>query len=263
MRYSLLAGGKRMRPALFLMTDDFLQNSFSNQHSLSAIKASLALECVHTYSLIHDDLPAMDDDSTRRGKPTCHIKYGESTAILAGDALLTEAFSLLGSIENKNACEMILLLANAAGAAGMVGGQELDVASNKNVTLKSLEHTHQLKTGKLIEASILMATCLHQHTFAKPFLKVYGQKIGLAFQVVDDILDVTQTSKQLGKDALSDQKNNKSTYVSLMGLSKAQHYAETLVNDALKQLDILFSKQKSFKSQYLKVFAKYILSRQN
>lgn len=224
--YSLLAGGKRIRPLLaFAVAKAF------GITSTTVYPLAVAIEMIHTYSLIHDDLPAMDDDALRRGKPTNHIVYGEATAILAGDALLTESFAQVTKLDVPSAVavQLVAELARCAGGAGMVGGQILDLeAENQQLHLEQLANIHQLKTGRMIEIAVVGAAIIAQ---AQPViieeLRHYAQAIGLAFQIQDDILDVTATTEQLGKPQGSDLEKEKSTYVSLLGLERAKIALET------------------------------------
>jgi len=239
MRYSVLGGGKRVRPLLVYAAGQALG---ANETALDA--AASAVECVHAYSLIHDDLPAMDDDALRRGKPTCHKAFGEAAAILAGDALQTLAFQLLahaamGELSAERRVQMIELLARAAGSRGMVGGQALDLAATgSDLDIAQLEDMHIHKTGALIRASVLLgAFCAHDlPAAAHRALDHYGKYIGLAFQVQDDILDVTGSTEQLGKQAGADQALNKPTYPALLGLSGARERALELHQAALDSI---------------------------
>ncbi|MGL4952568.1 MAG: polyprenyl synthetase family protein [Culicoidibacterales bacterium] len=219
--YSLLAGGKRIRPLLTFAT----AKAFGLE-SQEVYPLATAIEMIHTYSLIHDDLPAMDDDDLRRGKPTNHKVYGEATAILAGDALLTESFNQLAKLQVKPEIivELIGNLVRCAGGAGMVGGQILDLAAEQNqVPLEQLQEIHYLKTGRMIEIAIVGAAQIAQAPkLTIMLLETYAQAIGLAFQIQDDILDVTATTQQLGKPQGSDVAKVKSTYVSLLGLDGAK-----------------------------------------
>ena len=234
MRYSLFAGGKRIRPILVLAAAEA-----GGGNARDAMFAACAVEMVHTYSLIHDDLPAMDDDDYRRGIPTCHRKYGEATAILAGDALLTLAFDVLSgsessSIDPKVRIRMIHELARAAGWNGMVGGQQVDVASEgAEPDLPTLQYIHTHKTGAMIRCSVLLGGFAAGADDALiNSLRTYGEKIGLAFQVVDDILDITSTTEELGKDQGSDASRGKMTYPALFGLEEARERAAELVHEA-------------------------------
>lgn len=236
--YSLQAGGKRIRPLLTLTACKELGGNPS-----LAYPAAIAMELIHTYSLIHDDLPCMDDDDLRRGKPTNHKVFGEALAVLAGDALLTEAFSILSSptweISENVKLNIIHRIASCAGASGMVGGQALDLAfENQTCSLVQLENIHLHKTGKLLQASILAGTWIAtQNKEISTNMENFANDIGLAFQIADDILDVTQSSETLGKNAGSDLKKNKSTYPSILGLEKAQEKLTQTYQKALTSLD--------------------------
>lgn len=229
--YSLFAGGKRLRPALVLGTAELVGGDES-----PALPAAAAIEMIHTYSLIHDDLPAMDNDDLRRGKPTAHRVFGEAVAILAGDALLTMAFDLLASTGNSH---VIAEVARAAGAAGMVGGQVLDLQSeNKKLPLEKLQHLHASKTGAMITVSVRAGALLggaSEDTLAA--LTRYGERIGLAFQIADDILDVVGDEVALGKPIGSDEAHNKSTYPALLGLDRAKELAQETVEEAVTALE--------------------------
>ncbi len=263
MRYGLLIGGKRMRPYLAYITGEAIS---ANLNDIDAISG--ALECIHAYSLLHDDLPAMDDDDLRRGKPTCHRAFDEATAILAGDALQTLAFDILAnhtfSIKlsaSKTPIQVKLIqqLVRASGYQGMCGGQALDLAAtNKVIPLSELEILHSLKTGALLAAAVLMpAECCEQVTVEhKQILSDYAQLIGLAYQVQDDIIDLTSTEEELGKPVGSDLAANKSTYPSLLGLQGAQDKAENLLQQALQALARL-----PYNTQSLANFATFIVKR--
>jgi geranylgeranyl diphosphate synthase type II len=220
MRYSLLAGGKRIRPVLALATAEAVEADIAQVLPLAA-----AIELIHTYSLIHDDLPAMDDDELRRGQPTCHVKYGEPVAILAGDGLFAEAIALVlerqeGEPERVNAA--LAELARAAGVGGMVGGQYLDIAGADT----DIRHLHELKTGRLIGASIgcvLLLTGMGEPA-TLPYRR-FAAELGVLFQIVDDILDVTGDEAALGKPQGSDERHGKRTYVSVFGLDRARELA--------------------------------------
>ena len=259
MRYGLLIGGKRMRPYLAYITGESLSIDESDIDGIAA-----ALECIHAYSLLHDDLPAMDDDDLRRGKPTCHIAFDEATAILAGDSLQTLAFDILANhsfsqgISNKR-INLIQLLVKASGYQGMCGGQALDLsATNKTISLDELEQLHALKTGALLEASVLMAAeCSHEISQEeKEQLSQFAKLIGLAYQVRDDIIDITSSEEELGKPAGSDIEANKSTYPALLGLQGAQQKADNLYQQALQALHHL-----PYNTQNLSEFATFIISR--
>jgi geranylgeranyl pyrophosphate synthase len=237
LRYSVFNGGKRIRPVL----------AYAAAHALGSInqdtdRVAAAVELVHAYSLIHDDLPAMDDDDLRRGKPTCHIAFDEATAILAGDALQTLAFEQLTTLEKttpETTLRIIASLAKAAGVQGMVAGQAIDIAAvNGTPTLEELEHMHRQKTGAMIVASITMGALSTGNKTEQQLasLASYGEAIGLAFQVQDDILDVTANTSILGKQQGADQAMNKPTYTSLLGLDGAREKATQLQKDALDAL---------------------------
>jgi farnesyl diphosphate synthase len=243
MRYAVLDGGKRLRPLLVLAAREAVASGVA-QEALdeAALRAACAAELIHAYSLVHDDMPCMDNDVLRRGKPTVHVQFGEAQALLAGDALQALAFELLtpeaSNIDERVQARLCRLLAKAAGHSGMAGGQAIDLASvGSTLTEAQLRHMHRLKTGALLEASVMLgATCGDASTQALSGLQSFGQSIGLAFQVVDDILDVTSDSATLGKTVGKDAANDKPTYVSLLGLNKAQHYAQTLLDEALQAL---------------------------
>ena len=262
MAYGVLLGGKRVRP--FLVYN--VAKSLGIDYDLADAPA-VAIECIHAYSLIHDDLPAMDDDSLRRGHPTCHVKFGEATAILAGDALQTMAFEILGTAAEKfaargltaNLVEMYKVLARGSGYAGMCGGQELDLeAEGLLVSQEALEKVHRHKTGALIESAVdlglLLNPTLPQGT--KEAYASYARGIGLAFQVWDDVLDIISDTETLGKPQGSDEAEEKSTYPRLMGLEAAKKYALDLANKAKDSL-----KATAHDTQVLCDFADFIVSR--
>ncbi len=238
MRYSTQGGGKRFRAMLVYASGHCFGATFEALDCPAA-----ALELIHAYSLIHDDLPAMDDDDTRRGQASCHIQYDEATAILAGDALQTLAFELLAQ-PNEHASadrtlKMIQVLAQAAGAAGMVGGQALDMLeTGKPLGQDALQNIHERKTGALIRAALTIGALAAKSVSKKELALIdqYGRDLGLAFQVVDDILDQTQNSEQLGKPSGADRALGKNTYPALMGLAAAQDYADQLVYSAQQSL---------------------------
>lgn len=243
MRYAVLDGGKRLRPLLVLAAREAVAAGGADEAlDEAALRAACATELIHAYSLVHDDMPCMDNDVLRRGKPTVHVQFGEAQALLAGDALQALAFELLtpnvSNIDDRVQAHLCRLLAKAAGHEGMAGGQAIDLASvGATLTEDQLRHMHRLKTGALLEASVMMgAACGHASQQALTGLQAYGQALGLAFQVVDDILDVTADSATLGKTAGKDAANDKPTYVSLLGLTQAQHYAKTLLDEALHAL---------------------------
>jgi farnesyl diphosphate synthase len=236
MRYGVLDGGKRLRPMLVLAAAKAVQG-----HEAAALRAAVAVELIHAYSLVHDDMPCMDNDVLRRGKPTVHVKYGEAQAMLAGDAMQALAFEVLTPDEGVPPAlqaRLCALLARSAGHAGMAGGQAIDLASiGKALSETSLRDMHRRKTGALLQASVVMgAACGEPAAAAQTALADYGGALGLAFQVVDDILDVTQPSETLGKTARKDVDNNKPTYVSVLGLAAAQTFANRLRDDALAAL---------------------------
>ncbi|MEN9472181.1 MAG: hypothetical protein RLZZ495_270 [Pseudomonadota bacterium] len=244
MRYAVLDGGKRLRPLLVLAAFEAVApHTHTNHHIAAAVRAACAVELIHAYSLVHDDMPCMDNDVLRRGKPTVHVQFGEAGALLAGDALQALAFELLtpqdGSVSETIQARLCSLLARAAGSTGMAGGQAIDLANvGKPLTESQLRRMHELKTGALLKASVAMgAVCAQADASTLAALDAYGASIGLAFQVVDDILDVTADSATLGKTAGKDADNNKPTYVSLMGLAASQSYAQALLRDAHRALD--------------------------
>lgn len=233
MRYAVLDGGKRLRPLLVLGAAEAVRGNMD-----AALRAACAVELIHAYSLVHDDMPCMDNDVLRRGKPTVHVAFGEAQALLAGDALQALAFELLApegtDIPDRVQASLCRLLARAAGQAGMAGGQAIDLAAvGKSLTEEELRQMHRLKTGALLQASVMMgAACGETATHALHGLAEYGRTLGLAFQVVDDILDVTADSATLGKTAGKDALNDKPTYVSLLGLERARRYARELLDEA-------------------------------
>lgn len=243
MRYAVLDGGKRLRPLLVLASFEALNLGESAQGQSAALRAACAVELIHAYSLVHDDMPCMDNDILRRGKPTVHVQFGQASALLAGDALQALAFEILtpsdGSVADSTQARLCALLSRAAGSAGMAGGQAIDLASvGHALTEQQLRQMHQLKTGALIQGSVLMgAACATPSPVAIQALTAYGQAMGLAFQVVDDILDVIADASSLGKTVGKDAQNDKPTYVSLLGLSKSQAYAQELLASALSALD--------------------------
>ena len=238
MRYAVLDGGKRLRPLLVLAACEAVRGNPE-----AALRAACAVELIHAYSLVHDDMPCMDNDVLRRGKPTVHVKFGEAGALLAGDALQALAFELLApegdavpAIVQARLCR---LLARAAGHEGMAGGQAIDLASvGLALDESALRRMHRMKTGALLQGSVMMGVaCGEAPATAQDALRNYGAALGLAFQVVDDILDVTQDSATLGKTAGKDAAQSKPTYVSLMGLAGARAHADDLLAQALAALD--------------------------
>ncbi len=258
MHYSLCNGGKRVRPMLVYAS----ALAIDECNELTDITAA-AIECIHAYSLIHDDLPAMDDDDLRRGQPTNHIAFDEATAILAGDALQTLAFDWLSEtqiIEPQIQLQMLQILAKASGSVGMVAGQSIDLASvDQQLTLEQLTKMHSLKTGALITASIKLGALSTGMSTEKQLnaLNTYAEAIGLAFQVQDDILDVTADTETLGKQQGADIANNKPTFVSLLGLEEAQKKASSLYEDALNALSGF-----DYRADNLRNLAAYIVKRQ-
>lgn len=231
MAYSLLGGGKRLRPLLCLA---FAEATAQGPAPRLAEDAACALEYVHTYSLVHDDLPAMDDDDVLRGKPTNHVVYGEALAILAGDALLTEAFALLASGPEKERAPLVRLLAEAAGAEGMVGGQVLDIAADRAAREAYLTRLHALKTGALLRAACAMGVVSASGTAAQlEAARLYGEKVGLAFQIADDVLDVTASAKALGKPTGADAAAGRPTFPAVLGLEASKRRARALVEEAV------------------------------
>ncbi len=243
MRYAVLGTGKRLRPALVYATGDAL-----GAPSERLDPPACAVECIHAYSLAHDDLPAMDDDDMRRGAATCHREFDEATAILAGDALQALAFELItcnpaaAGFEGATRGRLAATLARAVGAQGMAGGQALDLAAagQHNVDVEALERMHRYKTGALIQASVVLGAIAGDAEDAVlPPLQRYGEAIGLAFQIVDDILDVTADTATLGKTQGSDDAQHKATYPALLGLAGAQHHAARMRDEALAALEDL------------------------
>ena len=239
-RYSLFAGGKRLRPVLALTVVELLGRDFTRFDNLF-----VALECIHTYSLIHDDLPAMDNDSMRRGHPTSHVKFGEAAAILAGDGLLTFAFELLTdpafvkNFQPENVVKCVHIISSASGPAGMVGGQHMDTCGvAPAVTESDLERLHRLKTAKLLSASVTSPAALAGVHEAILFnLTEYGDAIGLAFQICDDILNVVGNSREMGKAVGSDEKMGKTTYPKILGIDGARLKAKELCVKAKTALE--------------------------
>ncbi|MEO1669488.1 MAG: geranylgeranyl diphosphate synthase CrtE [Cyanobacteria bacterium J06631_2] len=258
MRYSLLAGGKRLRPILCLATCELMGGT-----AAMAMPTACALEMIHTMSLIHDDLPAMDNDDFRRGKPTNHKVYGDDIAILAGDGLLAYAFEFMATQTNdvkpENIIRVVAALGRTVGAAGLVGGQVLDLESEgkTDITAETLSFIHTHKTGALLETSVVSGAILadaDEQDIKK--LSNYAQNIGLAFQIIDDILDITATDEQLGKTAGKDLQAQKATYPSLWGLEKSQHQAQELIDSAIAQLSSYGAK-----AEPLRAIANFIVTR--
>ena len=261
MRYSLFAGGKRIRPILALAVAEALHAT-----SEPLLPVACALECIHTYSLIHDDLPAMDNDDLRRGKPTCHVVFGEAEAILAGDGLLSFAFELLSHpdvqqcLSPVDQLRMINVIARAIGPKGMVGGQSLDLAAEgQTISFEHLRLIHCYKTGALITASVQAGAIFGKGDEAQfAALSRYGVQIGLAFQIVDDLLDVEGTTENLGKTAGADAQRNKATYPAFFGVAKTKVMAKEAVDAAVTALEIFDAK-----AEPLRALARYIYERNN
>lgn len=277
MHYGALLGGKRLRPFLVYATGNMLGVDLAKLDAPAA-----AIECIHAYSLIHDDLPAMDDDDLRRNLPTCHVKFGEASAILAGDALQTLAFSILSdadllpetSIESTTRLAMVKELASASGAHGMCLGQALDLlAEGQQISLEELERIHNHKTGALITTAVRLGAlsaiqqpaCTQSATIKAdtilPLLNRYSQAIGLAFQVQDDILDVIGDTAKIGKRQGSDQQHHKSTYPALLGLEQARQKALSLYQHAIDALNEL--KTLGYDTNQLETLANFIVERDN
>jgi farnesyl diphosphate synthase len=238
MRYGVLDGGKRLRPLLVLAASEAVGG-----HAVAALRAAVAVELIHAYSLVHDDMPCMDDDVMRRGKPTVHVRFGEAQAMLAGDAMQALAFEVLtpdSDVPPPMQARLCALLARAAGHAGMAGGQAIDLASvGKPLTEAQLRDMHRRKTGALLRGSVIMgAACGQPDAAVCEALDTYGAAIGLAFQVVDDVLDVTQGTDKLGKTAGKDVHSNKPTYVTAMGVEAALAYARSLRDSAHEALQL-------------------------
>ncbi|WP_210395921.1 (2E,6E)-farnesyl diphosphate synthase [Motiliproteus sediminis] len=257
MRYSTLNGGKRLRPVLVYAACSALGGDDER-----ADGAATAVECIHAYSLIHDDLPAMDNDDLRRGQPTCHKAFDDATAILAGDALQALAFEILASDRNQSAdarIEMLRILAQASGARGMVGGQAVDIAAEaQQQSLEQLQRMHSLKTGALISASVALGglSSGHADQDALEALQQYAAAIGLAFQIQDDILDIESSTAELGKTQGADLARGKSTYPALLGLDGAKQQAAALHHQAVAALAPLGER-----ADYLRQLADYIIQR--
>ena len=260
MKHSLMAGGKRLRPTLCIAATEAVDGQIDD-----VMNAACAIEMIHTYSLIHDDLPAMDDDHLRRGKPTCHVAFDEPTAILAGDALLTFAFEILSSFQvndQSNAVKWLTVIhtiATAAGHKGMIEGQMRDIHAEggQSLSLTELEAMHALKTGALIEASITTGAILGGGGGDQiEQLKIYANNIGLAFQVTDDILNVEGDPDIMGKGVGTDHARQKSTYPAVLGIKKSKQFAKKLVNNALQALEYFDNK-----SDPLRAIAHYVIAR--
>lgn len=264
MQYSLLAGGKRVRPVLTLAVADML----GADHN-AALEVGCALECIHTYSLIHDDLPCMDDDALRRGKPTCHMMFGEATALLAGDGLLNLAAELLTApslsehLMPAALLRTIHLIFSSTGCRGMIGGQVMDLESEEQpeVTLDALTEMHNCKTGALIQAAALAGAYLTGDDPSAPEISkigIFSSKLGLAFQIKDDILDCTGDVQTLGKQTGSDVRNQKNTFVTALGMDGAAAYLKQLTDEAVSALEIFDTR-----AAFLTALAGYLLERRN
>jgi geranylgeranyl diphosphate synthase type II len=257
MGYALMAGGKRVRSILCIASYEAAGGKYD-----IILPVASSLELIHTYSLIHDDLPAMDDDDFRRNQPTVHKVYGEAAAILAGDALLTDAFNIISGVETspRKLLSIVSELSCASGPEGMVGGQTMDIIfEGKKARKKDLYYIHTHKTGTLIRASVRIGAILAGASPSRlNALTEYGEKVGYAFQVIDDILNVTGTKEELGKSTGTDDARGKNTYPSIYGLNKSRQIAENLVNDSLNALKGLNNK-----AEPLAEIAKYIMARRN
>ncbi len=249
MRYAVLDGGKRIRPFLTVSSADLF-----NVETERSLRVAAAIEMVHCYSLVHDDLPAMDDDELRRGQPTCHVKYGEATAILAGDALLTRAFEVLADDKTHPdphvRSDLVMALSKAAGPAGMVGGQMLDlIAEESDLNMPEITRLQRMKTGMLIAVSCEAGAVLGKATQgASHALHAYAHDLGLAFQIADDLLDVEGDEKTVGKMTGKDEEAGKATFVSLLGAERAREQAQMLVAQACEHLDLFGEKADSLKN---------------
>jgi geranylgeranyl diphosphate synthase type II len=258
MRYSLFAGGKRLRPILCLAAAEACHGSIAN-----ALPLACALECIHTYSLVHDDLPSMDNDDFRRGRPTCHKVFGEGIAVLAGDALLTIAFQIVSSAKAAPRYDVAILLREIAVAAGsqkLIAGQVADLeAEGKNVKRDQLQFIHENKTAAILKSSVrLGAMSANAHPKKLSAITRFGQRLGLAFQIIDDILDVTQTSEILGKSAGKDVAAKKATYPAVIGLGKSRAEARRLTRQAHNALSIFSNSD----AEPLHALANYLLERE-
>lgn len=257
MHYAIMAGGKRLRPFLVMTAAQLF-----NVSKKSALRVGAAVEMVHTYSLVHDDLPAMDDDDLRRGKPTCHIKFGEATAILVGDALLTLAFGILGDPATHSdpevRCGLVTAMAAAAGAKGMVGGQMMDLgAENQALDIGAITRLQRLKTGELIAFSCEAGAILGKASEpARHALKAFAHDLGLAFQITDDLLDTLGNESDLGKKVGKDAHAGKATFVSILGVERARAQALMLAEQAVAHLDMFEEK-----ADLLRDVARFVVER--
>ena len=257
MAYSSISNSKMIRAGLIIASGKLNKNI----HEDSLITLATAVELIHTYSLIHDDLPSMDDDDFRRGKKSSHVKFGEANAILSGDALQALAYEIIcddKKLSSNNKIKAIKLISNACGKNGMVLGQHLDIESeSKDLSVKAVENIHSLKTGKLIECSVMLGQINNNKKITEA-LKIFGKKIGLAFQITDDILEATSDQSILGKNSDSDTKNNKSTYIKVIGIEEAKKKSNKLSSSAIKSLEEL----KLNETNILIELAKYISYRE-
>ena len=257
MAYSSISNSKMIRAGLIIASGKLNKNI----HEDSLITLATAVELIHTYSLIHDDLPSMDDDDFRRGKKSSHVKFGEANAILSGDALQALAYEVIcddKKLSSNNKIKAIKLISNACGKNGMVLGQHLDIESeSKDLSVKAVENIHSLKTGKLIECSVMLGQINNNKKITEA-LKIFGKKIGLAFQITDDILEATSDQSILGKNSDSDTKNNKSTYIKVIGIEEAKKKSNKLSSSAIKSLEEL----KLNETNILIELAKYISYRE-
>jgi len=258
MRYSLFAGGKRLRPILCVAAAEACRGKIDD-----AVPLACAIECIHTYSLVHDDLPSMDNDDFRRGRPTCHKVFGEGIAVLAGDALLTIAFEIVSRAKARSRYDMSTLLREVAVAAGsqkLIAGQVADLeAEGKKVKRRELRFIHENKTAAILQSSVRLGA-MSANADARKLAAItqFGQRLGLAFQVIDDILDVTQTSEILGKSAGKDQAAKKATYPAVIGLQESRVEARRLTRDAHKALSIFSNRD----AETLHALANYLLERE-
>ena len=253
-RYSTLNAGKRLRASLVYITGEAFGAA-----TPALDPAAAAVELIHAYSLVHDDMPCMDDDDLRRGKPSCHIKYDEATAMLVGDALQSRAFEVLASEQHPGNLAVVHILAKAAGSMGMAGGQSLDLdATGKALSLEELKHIHRMKTGALIEAAVMMGACIANidDPNTMELLSVYSRSLGLGFQIQDDILDVTSDTEVLGKQVGADAGLDKSTYPGILGLPGAKKAAANTCEEALDALQAL-----PVDTEKLRLVAEYAINR--
>ena len=258
MNYSLLSGGKRLRPILLLSAYELFKDELKE-----AIPFACAMEMIHTYSLIHDDLPAMDNDDYRRGRLSNHKKFGEATAILAGDGLLNKAFEIglaaAINLNNQNAIKALKIIAGSSGTEGMIGGQVIDIDGEVKIsTIEELKYMHSLKTGAIIKSSVTAGATLAGASQEEiKALEIYAEKIGIAFQIEDDILDITSTQEKLGKAIGSDAANNKITYITFKSIDEARKDVVDFTEEAIKSLSVFGNKAK-----YLIELAKYLTNRE-